>query len=262
MSEADDLPIRVPDGIQPIVAYRAWHVEERRGRIVLKGAAYRATWEPGGWSRAECFANNHPRHRGRSSGGETPSEGCTCGFYAVKELSAIPGPILGGWDRSVLVGKVELAGKVIEHDRGYRAERARVVELLPAPGQEALAERAAATYGVPVSNELIEAFPELEPVFRFAGPSPGRAGWAGGGRGTVGRPAQAMLGWGSLVAQILLILSVRASSAALMTHAGLAFAIIPSLVLVLALRWVFDPNLRRFRPWSSITRWIRSRGSP
>ena len=32
---------------------------------------------------------------------------------------------------SVVFGRVELAGKVIEHEIGYRAERARIAELIP-----------------------------------------------------------------------------------------------------------------------------------
>jgi len=60
-----------------------------------------------------------------------------------------------------VIGKVELAGKIIEHDHGYRAEWARVVALLPVPGQELQAEAIAKEYGAQVSDELLELLPSL-----------------------------------------------------------------------------------------------------
>ena len=36
----------------------------------------------------------------------------------------------------VVLGRVALSGKVIEHDFGYRAERARIAELIPFRGAE------------------------------------------------------------------------------------------------------------------------------
>jgi hypothetical protein len=78
-------------------------------------------------------------------------ESCTCGFYAATSLrgavqvasffirtsSAQAGrPWTQDQRIGVVLGRVELAGKVIEHDRGYRAERARIVELIPVRGSE------------------------------------------------------------------------------------------------------------------------------
>jgi hypothetical protein len=43
---------------------------------------------------------------------------------------------LGRESRQVVLGRILLSGKVIEHDLGYRAERARIAELIPFRGTE------------------------------------------------------------------------------------------------------------------------------
>ena len=70
-----------------------------------------------------------------------PDERCTCGFYAFKDLAPelvallehVPdfGPEP---DTRIVIGRVELAGKVIEHDLGYRAGGARIAALIPVEG--------------------------------------------------------------------------------------------------------------------------------
>jgi hypothetical protein len=49
-----------------------------------------------------------------------------------------------------VLGRVLLAGKVIEHDEGYRAERARIAELIPVKGTERTVELLAAALGLPM----------------------------------------------------------------------------------------------------------------
>jgi hypothetical protein len=58
------------------------------------------------------------------------------------------------WDAGYIYGRVQLAGKVIEHELGYRAELARVMEFLPVKGQERAAEALATVYGARVSLEF------------------------------------------------------------------------------------------------------------
>jgi hypothetical protein len=78
-----------------------------------------------------------------------PGWSCTCGFYATKTLAPLPTtfhavtaalamdpPFEDGVERGWIFGRVELAGKIIEHDYGYRAQRARIVELNPLEGDE------------------------------------------------------------------------------------------------------------------------------
>ncbi len=52
-----------------------------------------------------------------------------CGIYAVKDLAMFPSEVSGGLINRSVVGVVAMTGKVIEHELGYRAARARVVAL-------------------------------------------------------------------------------------------------------------------------------------
>jgi hypothetical protein len=111
----------------PIVAWRAWRWEGG----ALRGV--RVTWE-GPELEAECETCH-----------ESPGWFCTCGIYAFKGS-----PNLGSDHSTAWVwGKVELTGLVVEHDRGYRASHARIVDLWTDVGPEA-ARAIALKYGVPV----------------------------------------------------------------------------------------------------------------
>jgi hypothetical protein len=85
---------------------------------------------------------------------------CTCGFYATKNLAPFPKAILvdlpseDGVERGWIFGRVDLAGKIVEHDSGYRAQRARIAELNPVEGDEPNSTRLAALFGVPIGNPV------------------------------------------------------------------------------------------------------------
>ena len=49
-----------------------------------------------------------------------------------------------------VLGRVLLAGKVIEHAQGYRAERARIAELILVRGTEGTVAPLAAALGLPM----------------------------------------------------------------------------------------------------------------
>src|SRR4029077_8534126 len=91
-----------------------------------------------------------------------PAEGCTWGLDAIKDLDYLRRELelsLAGrrgrnaWNP--IIGKVELAGVIVEHDHGYRAQLGRVMEILPTSGARADAERLACVYGVPVGEEIL-----------------------------------------------------------------------------------------------------------
>jgi hypothetical protein len=75
-------------------------------------------------------------------------------LYAAKELDDVLVLAETIGTATAIVGRVELAGKVIEHDRGYRAELARVAEILPIEGQRARNEPVAHLFGVPIGEEI------------------------------------------------------------------------------------------------------------
>lgn len=81
-----------------------------------------------GWDLGQGFLVGHHRQPWKTStmvascqvGHRRPEWQCNCGIYALKDPSKVDG---------VVVGRVALEGIVIEHEDGYRAERARILEL-------------------------------------------------------------------------------------------------------------------------------------
>jgi hypothetical protein len=100
--------------IGSLIGYRIWRIDRNR-LASLNGYV----WKPG---------TNGPAH-GVDVGGSG-------GFYAFKELSEALE--LSGGPRSRhgrrhphAVGKVSLWGEIVEHEFGYRAQFAKIIELIP-----------------------------------------------------------------------------------------------------------------------------------
>lgn len=162
----DDPLDPVPDAITPLTGYRMWRVVfegDEPTFLPLNMPTPEWNGAAAGWVAASCL-HGLPTPIGPTGspvvwlgGGRidrltfrsehhVPDELCSCGFYALKELDpdllilARAGfRVHDGRDGSkrIVIGRVELAGKVIEHERGYRAERARIVELIPVRGSHA-----------------------------------------------------------------------------------------------------------------------------
>jgi hypothetical protein len=156
---------RVPDAIEPLIGYRAWFFVLDGRRASLFPISRRDLEAPSPWDGAHrdwVSASCHgvapylagfgpelcvscPRH-------DVPDEECSCGFYATKTLAVFLGSSL--FRRDCILGRVELAGKVIECTAGYRAERARIVELIPLRGTEPAAIRLARRLRLPLRASL------------------------------------------------------------------------------------------------------------
>lgn len=99
----------------PVIGYRWWWILDRG----LVGAR-RHRW-PLPVMTASCDrlagAEEIPHSDGRCGR-------LGCGIYAVKDRRRLNEE--GGWSTDGVVGLVELAGKVVEHDHGYRAAHAEV----------------------------------------------------------------------------------------------------------------------------------------
>ena len=164
---------RAPDGITPLVGYRAWQVVEEAPGLIFYPLSHRSReWvdAPRGWAIARCPLDAEARlHASRFHGWvdgvthDAPGESCSCGFYAMKELHPHLVRLVAYARRAELtprsqgtfvLGRVELAGKVIEHARGYRAERARIAELIPLRGTERAVESIARRVGVGVASPV------------------------------------------------------------------------------------------------------------
>lgn len=173
-----------PDLIEPIVGYRAWHYTTSDGVQLFPlnapaGLLAKSEWEDAwkAWVTSSCPLPRDVTHL-------APDEDCTCGFYALKspeDVAEFTAAIIfqaaasraEGGDGAVL-GRVRLAGKVIEHETGYRAERARIAELIPTTTDAGTTLALASRLGLPVGPTLDTAPLLLEMEEFFGDDSSGR----------------------------------------------------------------------------------------
>jgi hypothetical protein len=147
-----------PDAIEPIIGYRAWQFGLIEGRALLNPMSSPVTTAAGrlAWPDWEGAAHDWVTASCLMRGGEpwhvAPVEGCSCGFYAMRALD----PVVQGFGAApgIVFGRVELAGKIIEHDFGFRAERARIAEFIPLRGRERSIMMLANRLGVPMAPSI------------------------------------------------------------------------------------------------------------
>ncbi len=119
---------RVSSRAEPIVAWRQWQLVPDADGPMLASLTGRGLW----WTAdlmAECRVHRSSVQSQRAwfpaaAGHRVPDLDCTCGIYALKDLSLwrrLLGPGL------IAHGPVALSGRVIEGERGFRAERARII---------------------------------------------------------------------------------------------------------------------------------------
>jgi hypothetical protein len=106
---------------EPIAGWRTWNLSEDppTGPLLHPVGPGVDAWWPGQALHARCGANPilslfRPQH-------PAPDPSCTCGIYAASSLQALERP-RPAWLPPPVVGTVSLWGKVIEHERGWRAE--------------------------------------------------------------------------------------------------------------------------------------------
>lgn len=95
---------------EPILAYRAWRIAEN----LLHSCTSDCAWQPRERMDARCsYGIEHAR---------VPAWDCQCGFYAYKTDAALT---RSRYARGrIVIGRVALWGRVVDHDHGYRAEHA------------------------------------------------------------------------------------------------------------------------------------------
>jgi hypothetical protein len=137
---------------EPLLGWRAWTVVETPIGPELRSLVYAHAWPPGEPIRQRC-------EPGGCLAARWPNQPHSCGIHAFKERTdAMLYPSTwearrSGGDRSAAVyaiGRVSLWGRVVEHERGYRATRAYPFDLILPAQHRALAIPLAARYGVEV----------------------------------------------------------------------------------------------------------------
>lgn len=125
----------------PILGFRIWDVDTR-----LQGA--RKPWTTPTHD-AECLRRGAGRHDDEVPHSDGSCGKPPCGVYATKD----PDALLDYWGPGRAIGLVELSGKVVEHDFGYRARKATAVLMVVSwTGGEAVAstdEEVAALFADP-----------------------------------------------------------------------------------------------------------------
>jgi hypothetical protein len=138
---------QIPDGIEPIVGYRMWIYTLLHGGAQLHSLTDPATgWDEAGsrWIVSSCKSPDSP------SWHVAPGADCTCGFYSVKTLIQLRKMAAVHPLGDTVFGRIELAGTIVEHEYGYRAERARIALLIPIQGTEPDVVRLAGRLQLPV----------------------------------------------------------------------------------------------------------------
>jgi DNA-binding CsgD family transcriptional regulator len=165
MSAGRDL---IPDAIEPLSGYRLWayeingrlgslHSMTCRGRPACPWVGREREWVTAG-----CKLRADPWH-------VTPSQDCSCGIYAVPAVRDVFGygdAFESGDGTGYVMGRVELAGRIVVHDFGYRAGKARIVELVPVEGCTRDVRRLANRLGLPIAPAVRS--PETPPLEREA----------------------------------------------------------------------------------------------
>lgn len=135
-----------------IIAYRRWNVGP--GRLVPVTDPW-PSWKPG-INTARCTGTwGEPRPF--QEHGPVPDGDCRCGFYARRRpiaLCTCGDPLT---PRHGVVGVVKLGGRIVEHEDGYRAEKAQVVAYVDHTGDVTV------DYGCPVYPDVETMWAEWAP---------------------------------------------------------------------------------------------------
>lgn len=131
---------RMPDSVSLVTAWRAWGLGDANGEWRLKALGQDHSWEPKKRMEAVCAKgiDNHP----------APHFSCECGIWAFKSLDLLL-EALSGYTVKVF-GNVSLWGRIIETDKGFRAQYAYPKELWLLDSSQ---EQLGYIYGVPVRTK-------------------------------------------------------------------------------------------------------------
>ena len=128
-------PARSPDYMQTLTGWRGWNVSDGK----LESLGMESFWKPRRAIAAQCSVADDDC--------QAPALDCSCGWWSFKSAELMKKALAGYRNQTLVVGSVELWGRVIECEHGWRSEYAYPRELwLLKPGLEWLSW----TYGVPV----------------------------------------------------------------------------------------------------------------
>jgi hypothetical protein len=143
---------------EPLVGWRAWKAE----RHLLYSVNWDTPWP--GMKRMEGGCAFGSQAAGGFVMHEVPSSSCHCGIYAFKTRAQADELALRvldlSWDiltaeEAVALGRISMWGRVVETERGYRAQYAYPYDVILLGGSEQQAQAIREFYAVDVSCEPI-----------------------------------------------------------------------------------------------------------
>lgn len=137
--------------VEPIQGWRVWKVAGG----CLYSTVFGTLWPERARFEARCGLGGRSSPGGLRGVHDAPSRGCDCGIYALKSRSdalylaqQIAKPVLAA------VGRVSLWGRVVETERGYRAQYAYIYDLTLLGGTDVEADEIRNRYAVDVEPSL------------------------------------------------------------------------------------------------------------
>ena len=120
----------IPLFMDPILAWRCWHVEydERRG-ILLRSITHTIRWPKRKPARAHCMAMYKDNMASPKHNHDAPDMTHGCGFYAVDTPQDCVAWTKSSYRTLRAIGRVKLWGQVFDFTKGYLAEYAYPLEM-------------------------------------------------------------------------------------------------------------------------------------
>jgi preprotein translocase subunit YajC len=118
--------MNVPDYISPVVGFRVWQWDAT-GLRSLNGEKWFAHQPLSAVCRADACGSISGLSKATHNPDELPCFKCTCGVYAARTMEHLN---QCGYQKFGVHGEVYLWGKVVEHERGWRAQFAYPKALL------------------------------------------------------------------------------------------------------------------------------------
>jgi hypothetical protein len=114
-----DDPAPEPQADEPIVGWRTWDLSEGRDDPLLHPVGSGVdVWTPRERLTARCGVKPYLAIFRRPH--DAPDRACRCGIYAARSLEDFDRP-RPAWPPPPVVGTVSLWGRIVEHERGWRA---------------------------------------------------------------------------------------------------------------------------------------------
>jgi hypothetical protein len=109
---------RSPDYTTTLTGYRGWAVKNEK----LCALGMDKIWKPLKAEQAKCSSGTNKGHR-------APSRDCSCGYWSFKDMATLTAALASYTSNVAVVGAVEIWGRMIECENGWRSEFAYPKEL-------------------------------------------------------------------------------------------------------------------------------------